>query len=249
MDIRIRSAKSALWCIVISSLFECCVGFAHPRAAFGPDQETPAMAKHISDIEIYRGTSFLNSLVQIGEAGNTCIGVVLNRRSSLPIEATPFKDQNTTVRRALEKLLKAATEFGAREDQGCVVVEPVRNDPAYLPTMIPSFRIDRISLDIASYYLFQSLSATQFQPAQKGAQGIAGSIAGNTNAPQVGPLHLTGSSVGKILSKLATMAGSTMWIAIPRKPGTGEPWRFIWYTESQGVINTKLRSLTDSLPD
>lgn len=128
-------------------------------------------------------------------------------------------------------------------------VTPVANAPRYLKTVIPSFRTERSPIELQSYYLSQALAATEPQPPHQGARGTASSISASTDSPKVGPMDLKGLSVEIILCKIAQEAGSTIWVAMPKKGDTEEPWRFIWYTEARGVINAKLRWIVENLPN
>jgi len=178
------------------------------------------------------------------------MGIVLVQRSSALAEVPSINAENITVGDLLTKLLDGDKAFDVNEENGCIIIAPVANAPRYLKTVIPSFRTNRSPIELQSFYLSQALSATEPQPVHQGAWGTISSISASTDSPNVGPMDLKMLSVEAILCKLATTAGSAMWIASPKKAAeTTAPWQFIRFTESSAVANTELRIITDSLPD
>ncbi len=212
-------------------------------------QHSPVLSRRIARASI-PSTTFLKALFEIGRMSDQCMGVVLVQRSSALAEVPNINAQNVTIDDLLAKAMESAKGLRAREEEGCAVVAPVGREPGYLKTIVPSFRTQRSQIELQSYYLFQALCATEPQPVHKGVWGTVSSISASTDSPEVGPMQLKGLSVEAILCKLATTAGSTLWIAWPKKAAeTTEPWQFIRYRGSSAAADTSLRLITQSLPE
>lgn len=219
---------------------------AFAQASIHPNQRPAVLTRHVPEIKT-TDTTFLNALVEIGRQSNQCFGIILTRRSSANLVVSEINERNIEIGTVIEKLLASAKDFQMTVRGTCIVLGPAAQErPQYLLTLIPTFRISRISLDEASYELYFDLQAAE-RPKSDKITGVIRSVPSNSDSPEIGPLFLRSQSVESILCKLATEAKGTMWIALPKQNNV--PWRFIWYTETSQVISMKLREILGAIPE
>jgi hypothetical protein len=211
-------------------------------------QQSSPLSKEVENIDI-PSTTFLTALLQIARSSDECMGVVLTKRSSALVETPAIRAEHAKVADLLDKVLESAKDSAVRLEQGCIVVEPIRNTPRYLKTAIPLFRTQRSPIQLQSHYLFQALLGTEPQPEHKGVWGVASSISSSTDDPQVGPINMRGKTVEKILCHIAKRGGSTVWIASRRNDDQYAPWTFLQYKGPTEVTSSQLRAIVGRMPN
>jgi hypothetical protein len=137
------------------------------------------------------GPTLLAALFQVGQLSNECIGAMVDKASLAEAGTPHVAADSITVGDLLAKLLNTAHGVKAYEEDGCIIIAKTGNEFHYLKTRIPSFRTPRSALEMQSFHLFQALSATEPQPAHKGAWGMAYSIIGRSQLAPDRPIRCT----------------------------------------------------------